>query len=66
MGKIESVEREIEKFSADELAAFRSWFAEFDALAWDEQFERDAASGRLDKFADEALAELRAGKCKDL
>lgn len=56
MGKIESVEREIEKFSADELAVFRSWFAEFDALAWDEQFERDVTSGRLDKFADEALA----------
>jgi hypothetical protein len=66
MGKIESVEREIEKFSAEELAVFRSWFAGFDALAWDEQFERDVASGKLDKFADEALAELHAGKCKDL
>lgn len=66
MGKIESVEREIEQFSADELAAFRSWFAEFDAAAWDGQFERDAASGKLDKFADETMAALRAGKCRDL
>jgi len=66
MGKIESVEREIEQFSAEELAAFRSWFAEFDAAAWDRQFERDAASGKLDKFADEAMAALRAGKCRDL
>lgn len=66
MGKIESVEREIKKFSAEELAAFRSWFAEFDELVWDEQFERDVASGKLDKFADEAMAELRAGKCRDL
>ncbi len=66
MGKIESVEREIEKFSAEELAAFRSWFAEFDALSWDQQFERDVASGKLDKFADEVQAELRAGKCRDL
>lgn len=66
MGKIESVEREIEQFSAEELAAFRSWFAEFDAASWDAQFERDAASGKLDKFADEAMAALRAGKCRDL
>ena len=66
MGKIESVEREIKKFSAEELVAFRSWFAEFDAFVWDEQFERDVASGKLDKFADEAMAEMRAGKCKDL
>ena len=35
MGKIETVEREIERFSAEELASFRSWFAEFDASQWD-------------------------------
>lgn len=66
MGKIEAVEREIERFSVEELAAFRSWFAEFDALNWDIQFERDATAGKLDKFADEALAALREGKCRDL
>ena len=66
MGKIESVEREIEQFSAEELAAFRSWFAKFDAVAWDEQFERDVASGKLDKFADAAMVALREGKCRDL
>lgn len=66
MGKIEAVEREIERFSVEELAAFRSWFAEFDALNWDAQVEHDAAAGKLDKFADEALAALREGKCRDL
>lgn len=66
MEKIEAVERQIEQFSPDELTAFRRWFAEFDARLWDEQFERDVAAGKLDKFADEALAELREGKCTEL
>ena len=32
-------------------------FAEFDAAAWDAQIEADAAAGKLDAFAAEALAE---------
>ena len=66
MGKIESVEREIEKFSADELAAFRRWFAEFDAATWDAQIEADAAAGKLDVLAEEAVAEYRSGKAREL
>ena len=38
-----------------ELARFRKWFAEYDAAAWDQQFERDVAEGRLDGLAREAL-----------
>ena len=66
MGKIESVEREIEQFSAEELAAFRSWFAEFDAAAWDVRIEADAAEGKLDMLAEEAKAEYRSGKVREL
>lgn len=66
MGKIETVEREIEQFSAEELVAFRNWFAKFDAPKWDAQIERDIAAGKLDQFADEALADLRAGKGRAL
>ena len=46
--------------------AFRTWFAEFDASAWDRQMEDDVAAGRLDALADEALNDLRAGRCTDL
>ena len=55
MEKVESIKRKIEQLSDDELAAFRSWFAEFDAVAWDVQFKHDVASGKLDKFADEVM-----------
>jgi len=41
-------ESQISEFSAEELAAFREWFAEFDASAWDRQFEAESnhAAGR--------------------
>jgi len=56
----------IVNLSRDELAKFRSWFEEFDAKAWDEQFAGDVAAGRLDHLADNALRDLREGRCTDL
>ena len=32
---------------------------------WDEQLESDIAAGRLDALANEALSDLRNGRCKD-
>jgi len=48
------------------LAEFRAWFAEYDAELWDFQIERDVAAGRLDRLAEEALEDLREGRCKEL
>jgi hypothetical protein len=64
MTRVEKLEREIASLSAKELSEFRRWYAEFDAAAWDSQFEADAQSGALDRFADEALTEHRAGKSR--
>ena len=58
--------QEIPGVSRDELSAFRNWFLEFDAEAWDRQFEQDVQAGRLDRLADEALDEFREGRCTDL
>lgn len=66
MTKVEAIEREVETLSAEELAAFRAWFAEWDWQAWDREFERDVADGRLDRFAAEALAELERGETTEL
>ena len=38
---------------------------EFDAAAWDTQFEQDASAGRLDALADEARDDLRQGRARD-
>lgn len=62
MSKVESIEQQIEKLSPAELAAFRRWYAAFDAEAWDSQFEADVKAGKLDALADKALQSHAAGK----
>ena len=66
MTTVETIEQEIKKLSPQELAEFRRWFAEFDSDAWDAQIERDAAAGKLDALAEEALAEYAAGKAREI
>ena len=66
MSTIREIEDAVRKLPPDDLAAFRHWFAEFDADMWDRQVERDVAAGRLDMLADEARRELREGRCTDL
>ncbi len=66
MTSIREIENAIHQLSPRDLAAFRRWFAEFDAGVWDRQFEQDAAAGRLDGLAEEALRDLNEGRCKDL
>lgn len=58
---VKDIQEAVTRLSADDLARFRSWFDDFDAKIWDEQFEDDAKAGRLDALADRALADFRAG-----
>lgn len=66
MSKVDELERQIQGLSPEELAAFRKWFAEFDADAWDRQIEADAEAGKLDSLAERARQEHAAGKSSQL
>ena len=66
MSTVFEIEMAIQKLSRNDLTAFRDWFQEFDAAAWDKQFEQDAVAGRLDALAVEAIRDLREGRCTDL
>ncbi len=66
MSTVQEIEDAIGKLPPEGLAALRAWFAEFDAAAWDRQFEQDVTDGRLDGLAEEALQDLREGRCTDL
>ena len=66
MTTVESLEHAVAKLPATDLAAFRRWFAEFDDTRWDAQIEADAAAGKLDAMAAEALAEYNAGKAREI
>ncbi len=66
MSTVQEIQDAVRHLSTEDLAAFRKWFAEFDADLWDRQLEADVAAGRLDKLADEALQDLREGCCTDV
>ena len=66
MRRIEDIERQVKELSHEDLAAFRKWFAHFDAEAWDREFEADAKAGKLDSLAERALRDHEAGRSTDL
>ena len=66
MTKVEQLEREVQKLSPAELAAFREWFRKYDSQEWDDQIDKDAREGKLDKLASESLAEHQAGRTQEL
>ena len=66
MSTVQEIEAAVKRLSPEDLSAFRDWFSAFDATAWDNQFENDVRAGRLDSLAEEAIRDLREGRCTDL
>lgn len=66
MDTIQEIQTAVSELSPEELSVFRAWFAEFDAKVWDQELEQDVAAGRLEALAEEALRDLREGRCTDL
>ena len=66
MSRLETLERDVQSLSPQELAAFRAWLAEYDWQRWDRQLEQDIAAGKLDQMAAEALAEHERGETTKL
>jgi hypothetical protein len=65
MSTIEEIEDAVRRLSPEQRAAFRAWYAEFDADEWDRQLEADVAAGRLDWLVAEARNDLEEGRCTD-
>jgi len=66
MTKLEQIEKSVASLSPEELKAFAAWFEALQADMWDRQIEADAKAGRLDKLAEQALADHRAGRTRPL
>ena len=58
MTKLEKIEREIASLDPTDVRKLAEWLAAYQADLWDRQIEDDAKSGRLDWFADQAIADL--------
>jgi len=65
MTTVQAIEAAVEQLAPEQRAEFRAWFEAFDAREWDLQMEQDLQAGRLDWLANEALADLNAGRCTD-
>ena len=59
MSTVQEIEQAIERLGDEEVAELRAWL-------FDRDIAHDAASGKLDSLADEALREARAGRTKPL
>jgi len=66
MSKLEKIEESVATLSDAELKRFAAWFADYQWERWDRQLEQDAEAGKLDKLADQALADFDAGRAPGL
>jgi len=66
MSTVEDIESAVSKLPPEDLARFRAWFEEFEAVRFDRKIERDAKSGKLDRLAEQALADFREGRAREL
>ena len=54
MSQVDHLKAEIEALPKEDFAHLREWFAEKDWQYWDEQLEKDVATGKLDFLREEA------------
>ena len=66
MSTLVEIEAAIENLPKGDFRQLREWIAERDQGHWDMQLEADVVAGKLDRFAQEAIADFQAGRCKGL
>ncbi|MGV2101755.1 hypothetical protein [Rhizobium sp. 21-4511-3d] len=62
MRSLEQIKKAVLALDQGKFDAFSKWLEALKAERWDDQIEADARCGRLDRFAQEALAELQSRK----
>ncbi len=66
MNKVRDIQSAMKNLSKEDKVALREWFQQLDAEEWDKQFEEDAKSGKLDDLGNQAIADFRSGKSREL
>ena len=62
MSRVEQLEGVVKSLSAEELKAFRVWFASYDAEVWDAQIEADPKNGKLRSVVERAIRDHESGR----
>jgi hypothetical protein len=63
---VEDLEKAVASLTQRELDRFRAWFDAFDSARFDARIERDAQGGALDRLAEAAAADHRAGRTREI
>lgn len=63
---VDEIEKAIPRLSSKERARLLKLLAEMDEEEWDRQFEADVKAGKLDKLAEKALEDVKAGRFRKL
>jgi len=66
MSTIQEIKEAITDLPDAEVIELRRWLSEREWERWDQQIERDSASGKLDFLLEEAHAAEEKGELKDL
>ena len=66
MSNLEQIEAAILSLPSSEFEKLRLWFLDLDYDRWDEQIKQDIEDGKLEIFAQEAIAEFEAGHCREI
>lgn len=65
MATLEDIECVVAELPTDEFMRFRTWFEELEASRFDQKIEHDAKAGKLDRLAEQALSDFRAGRARE-
>lgn len=66
MSNLEQIEAAILSLPSNEFEQLRLWFLDLDYEHWDKQIEQDIEDGKLEVFAQEAIAEYEVGHCREI
>lgn len=58
--------QQVQKLPPPEVFELGQWLRDYEASLWDQQIEADIRAGKLDKYAQGALAELREEKTRPI
>ena len=66
MTTIDDIKDAVSKLAPGDLAHFRAWFEAFEEARFDQKIERDAQAGKLDGLAEQAAADYRQGRAREI
>ena len=66
MSTVAEVENALRGMPLPDARSVAAWLQEYLDAQWDRQIDGDIAAGRLDKLAEQSLANYRAGNMKPL